>query len=194
MDLTDSQEGPGKMEMKKMEMTKKTSQIGLTNFMHSCIKLMSLTFTPRQPPIPFLFLSCISTLTQATDFSEEDTSAIGTTNTNIDDYILAPQSVQAKVNNFHLLKVFQWLQDLGQPDGLSDTEYATFMQYCTDFFIDDNRIWHKDSHGAHKLVISPGRQLDVCKGTSICFLTSPILSHSPPVPPPHLCTISKDHT
>jgi hypothetical protein len=35
MDLTDSQEGPGKMEMMKIEMTKKTSQIGLTNFMDS---------------------------------------------------------------------------------------------------------------------------------------------------------------
>jgi hypothetical protein len=36
-----------------------------------------------------------------------------------------------------------------------------------------------------------------CKGTSVCLLTSPILSHSPPVhmfSPPHLCTSSKDHT
>jgi hypothetical protein len=35
------------------------------------------------------------------------------------------------------------------------------------------------------------------KGTSICFLTSPLISYSPPVHmyfPPHLCTISRDHT
>jgi hypothetical protein len=62
----------------------------------------------------------------------------GTTNTNIDDYTLTPQSAQEKVNNSRLLKVLQWLQDLRQPDSLSDAEYATFMQYCTDFFIDDN--------------------------------------------------------
>jgi hypothetical protein len=62
------------------------------------------------------------------------------TDTNIDDYILAPLSAQAKVNNSHFLKVFQWLQDLKQPDGLSDTGYATFMQYCTDFFIDNNQL------------------------------------------------------
>jgi hypothetical protein len=45
MDLTDSQEDPGKMEMKKTEMMKETLWIGLTNFMDSCIKLMSSTFT-----------------------------------------------------------------------------------------------------------------------------------------------------
>jgi hypothetical protein len=57
-------------------------------------------------PLPF---PRISTLVQATDLSEEGTS---TTNANIDDYTLAPQSGQAKINNSHLLKVFQWLQDL----------------------------------------------------------------------------------
>jgi hypothetical protein len=54
----------------------------------------------------------ISTLAQATDLSEEDTLTLNTTDTNIDDYTLAPWSVQAKVNDSHLLKVFQWLQDL----------------------------------------------------------------------------------
>jgi hypothetical protein len=43
------------------------------------------------------------------------------TNADIDDYTLAPQSVQAKVNDSHLLKVFQWLQDLRRLDGLSVT-------------------------------------------------------------------------
>jgi hypothetical protein len=65
---------------------------------------------------------------------------LDTTDSDIDDYILAPRSVQAKVDDFRLLKVFQWLQDLRQPDSLSDPEYATFMQYCMDFFIDDNRL------------------------------------------------------
>jgi hypothetical protein len=58
--------------------------------------------------------------------------------TDIDDYTLTPQSAQAKVDDSGLLKVFQWLQDLRWPDGLSDAEYATFMRYCMDFFIDDN--------------------------------------------------------
>jgi hypothetical protein len=72
------------------------------------------------------------------NLSEEDTSVLDTTDTDIDNYTLAPRSVQAKVNDSHLLKVFQWLQGLRRPDGLSNTEYATFMWYCMDFFIDDN--------------------------------------------------------
>jgi hypothetical protein len=61
--------------------------------------------------------------------------------------------------------VFQWLQDLRRPDGLSDAEYATFVRYCTDFFVDENRLWCKNSHGAHKLVIPPGRRLDIIRIT-----------------------------
>jgi hypothetical protein len=60
MDLMDSQDDPGKMEMMKIEMTKKTLQTGLISFMESFIRLTSLTFAPRQPPIPFFFLSPIS--------------------------------------------------------------------------------------------------------------------------------------
>jgi hypothetical protein len=141
--------------MKKTEMTKKNLWIGLITFMDSYIKSMSLTLTSRQPPIPFPFLFPVFQLSPRQQ-SEEYTSAIGTTDTNIDDYILTPQSAQAKVDDFHLLKVFQWLQDLRRPNSLSDAEYATFMQYCMDFFIDDNQLWCKDSHGTHKLVISPG--------------------------------------
>jgi hypothetical protein len=48
---------PGKMEMMKIEMMKKTSRTGLTNFMDSFIRLTSSTFAPCQPPIPFPFLS-----------------------------------------------------------------------------------------------------------------------------------------
>jgi hypothetical protein len=41
------------------------------------------------------------------------------------------------------------------------------------------------------------RYFQGCKGTSVHFLTSPLISHSPLsicIPHPHLCTISKDHT
>jgi hypothetical protein len=116
--------------------------------MDSYIRLTSSTFAPPPTsdslPLPFPH---ILTLVQATDLSEEDTTALGTTDSDIDDYTLAPRSAQAKVNDSHLLKVFQWLQDLRRPDGLSDAEYATFVQYCMDFFVANNRLWRKDSHG-----------------------------------------------
>jgi hypothetical protein len=60
-------------------------------------------------PLPF---PCISTFTQATDLSEEDTTVLNTTDSDIDNYTLTPRSAQAKVNDSRLLKVFQWLQDL----------------------------------------------------------------------------------
>jgi hypothetical protein len=60
MDPTDYQEDLGKMEMKKTEITKKTSQIGLTNFMDSCIRLTLSILTSCQPLIPFPFLFPIS--------------------------------------------------------------------------------------------------------------------------------------
>jgi hypothetical protein len=122
MDLTDSQEDLGRMEVKKTEMTKKTSCIGLTNFVDSCIRLMSSTLASCQPPNSlFLPFPHISTLTRTTDLSEEDTSTICRIETNINDYILTPQLAQAKADDLCLLKVFQWLQDLRQLDGLSDT-------------------------------------------------------------------------
>jgi hypothetical protein len=77
----------------------------LHGFMHQ-INVIDTHLLPTSDSLPLPFPH-ISTLAQATDLSEEDTSAVGTTDTGIDDYILAPRSVQAKVDNFRLLKVFQ---------------------------------------------------------------------------------------
>jgi hypothetical protein len=73
MDPMDSQDDRSKMEIMKIEMMKKTSQTGLISSTDSFIRLISLTFAPRQPLIPFPFLS--STLAQAIDLSEEDNTA-----------------------------------------------------------------------------------------------------------------------
>jgi hypothetical protein len=123
----------------------------LHGFLHQ-IDVVNIHPPPTSNSLPLPFPR-ISTLAQATHLSEEDTTAPDTTDSSIDDYTLTPRSVQAKVDDSHLLKVFQWLQYLRRPDGLSDAESATFMWYCMDFFIDDNRLWHKDSHGAHKLLV-----------------------------------------
>jgi hypothetical protein len=57
MDPMDSQDDPGKLEMKKTKMMKKTLWIALITFMDSYIRLMSSTFTSCQSLIPFPFLS-----------------------------------------------------------------------------------------------------------------------------------------
>jgi hypothetical protein len=57
------------LEIKKTEMTKKTSRIGLTSSMDSFIRLMLSTLAPRQPPIPFPFLSPVSRLSSRQQIS-----------------------------------------------------------------------------------------------------------------------------
>ena len=44
---------------------------------------------------------------------------------------------------------------------MKDKEYATFLQYAMEFFPDQDRLWKKDSHGEHKLVLQPDQQLEV---------------------------------
>jgi hypothetical protein len=110
----------------------------LHRFLHqiNVIDICPLT-TSDSLPLPFPH---ISTLAQETGLIEEDTTTLDITDSDIDDYTLTPRSAQAKVNDSRLLKVFQWLQDLRRLDGLSDTEYATFVWYCTDFFVDNNQL------------------------------------------------------
>jgi hypothetical protein len=76
----------------------------LHRFLHQ-INVINICPPPNSDFLPLPFPH-ISTLTQATDLSEEDTTALDTTNSDIEDNTLAPQSVQAKVNDSHLLKVF----------------------------------------------------------------------------------------
>jgi hypothetical protein len=103
----------------------------------------------------------ISIFSQTINFSGEDIDAV--INPNTDSYNLIPRSEQVKTLDACLLKVFKWLQDLIQPDDLSDSEYATFMRYCTEFFIDNNQLWRKHPQGAHKLVISPDHQFNIIR-------------------------------
>ena len=42
---------------------------------------------------------------------------------------------------------------------MSDSDYASFIRYCTEFFVSQNKLWRKDAHGRHKLVIPTHRRL-----------------------------------
>jgi hypothetical protein len=76
MNPMDPQEDPSKLEMKKTEMTKKNSWIGLITFMDSYIKSTLSTFTSRQPLIPFPFLSPIFQLSPTQQISVRRTIAL----------------------------------------------------------------------------------------------------------------------
>ena len=75
-----------------------------------------------------------------------------------------PRTDLAKATDEKLLAVKSWHQTLEWPgnlDELSDSEYKSFMRYCTEFFVagEDDRLWRKDAKGGHKVVVSKDRRL-----------------------------------
>jgi hypothetical protein len=74
-----------------------------------------------------------------------------------DSYDIIPQSEIAKSHDSRLTAIRQWHQDLQRPSDLTDKQYTTFIRYATEFFPDGDRLWRKDLHGAHKLVVHPER-------------------------------------
>lgn len=76
-------------------------------------------------------------------------------------YSDVPRSEAVVSADLRLRQVRHWLRTLERPEGLSDTEYKTFMRYCTEFFLagEDDRLWRKDPKGAHKIVIPQERRI-----------------------------------
>ena len=91
------------------------------------------------------------------DPDNSDTQDIDDTD-NSTSYNIVPRSPAAIKADTRLRQVQHWLETLERPDNLSDTEYKTFMRYCTEFFVSDNRLWRKDVKG-HKMVIFQDRRL-----------------------------------
>jgi Integrase zinc binding domain/RNase H-like domain found in reverse transcriptase len=78
---------------------------------------------------------------------------------NASSYHIVPRSEASVKADERLLKVKPWLDTLQRPDDLSDAEYKTFMRYCTEFFVYNDRLWRKDPKGQHKIVICQERRL-----------------------------------
>jgi hypothetical protein len=74
-----------------------------------------------------------------------------------------PRSDLAKTDDQCLLLVRKWHTDLQHPEHLSDTDYASFLWYCTEFFLDRETLWRKDSQGAHKIVTVPNKQMEIMR-------------------------------
>ena len=93
-----------------------------------------------------------------------------------------PRSENAKREDLRLLRVKKWLDDLVRPSDLSDADYATFVRYCSEFFLDSGNLWRKDSHGAHKIVATPDRRLQIIRaahddiGHKMIFATKALIA------------------
>jgi len=81
----------------------------------------------------------------------------------VTEYDLIPRPPASQADDNRLLKVRKWLQDLIRPHDLDDAQYATFIRYCTEFFLDGLTLWRKDSQGAHKLVPHRSSRFDIMK-------------------------------
>ena len=62
-----------------------------------------------------------------------------------------------------LHEVAKWLRTLARPPGLTDAAYTAFIKYCTQFFVDGDRLWKKDPKGAHKLVVFAPKRLAILR-------------------------------
>lgn len=82
---------------------------------------------------------------------------------NEEDYGQIPRPAKATDAEERLLLVQEWLTTLERPTGLSDAAYEGFIKYALHFFIDSDRLWRRDSQGAHKLVIPPSRRIPVLR-------------------------------
>ncbi|KAF9800393.1 hypothetical protein IEO21_10373 [Rhodonia placenta] len=100
------------------------------------------------PTVPSLAIFTNDRAEDGSDFNKEE-----------DSYELVPRSEQAQLADAKLDDVLEFHRTLAKPDGISESVYEGFIKYCMQFFLDNDTLWRKDSHGAHKLVVKPGDRL-----------------------------------
>jgi hypothetical protein len=74
-----------------------------------------------------------------------------------------PRSQQASAADVHLAEVEEYLQFLTHPQGLSDSDFCKFMQYSSGFFFSNGKLWRRDTHGKHKIVVPKERRYKLLK-------------------------------
>ena len=75
-------------------------------------------------------------------------------------YSAVQWSEGAKAADLRLEKAQHWLEMLERPPSLSDSEFKSFICYCTKFFVSDGRLWHKNpTKGHHKVIVPQERCL-----------------------------------
>ena len=77
-----------------------------------------------------------------------------TTIPQLDTYNTVPRTERAQKADDHIRLVLKWHNALQRPADMTDAEYEAFLRYCTEFFVDSDRLWHKDRKGEHKLLVS----------------------------------------
>lgn len=72
-----------------------------------------------------------------------------------------PRSVQALPANLRLSEVQNWHSTLVHLIDMADHKYSKFVKMAQRYFVKAKRLWRKDKHGRHKLVLEPNHRLAV---------------------------------
>ena len=127
----------------------------LHGFLHMMLPVSRDIF--EQPPATLYMLS-----DSIMDVDRSDTDTYDRTHlhrTQPDSYDTVPRSEQAVDADARTRLVQRWHTDLQRPTNMTDAKYESFLRYCTEFFIDVDRLWRKDRKGEHKLVVAQDRWL-----------------------------------
>jgi hypothetical protein len=112
-----------------------------------------------QPTIPYAKAHLAQREAQSHDLSSYHTTLVNEIESGETQAL--PRSEGAIKDEERLEKVKKWLGDLVRPDNMKDSDYATFMRYAMEFFLDGDRLWKKHAQGEHKLVIPESRRFAV---------------------------------
>jgi hypothetical protein len=74
-----------------------------------------------------------------------------------------PHSQRPSAANVYLAEVEEYLQFLTCPQGLSDSDFCKFMQYSSGFFFSNGKLWRRDTHRKHKIVVSKEKRYKLLK-------------------------------
>jgi hypothetical protein len=74
-----------------------------------------------------------------------------------------PWNLRASAANTRLSEVKQYLKSLTRPLNLTNADFCKFMQYSSGFFISNGKLWQRDTHRKHKIVMPKEKRYELLK-------------------------------
>jgi hypothetical protein len=115
--------------------------------------LLTELIRPAASASVFAVSTSVATSVFAASASDTAASAFIMEETADDESNDIPRSPRASAAYDRLAEVEQYLQFLTRPQGLSDSDFCKFMQYSSGFFFSNGKLWRRDMHRKHKIVV-----------------------------------------
>jgi hypothetical protein len=118
-------------------------------------------FTELIRPVTSVFAA--SVFAASAPASDIAASAFITEETADDESNDIPHSPRASAADDRLAEVEEYLQFIMRLQGLSNTEFHKFMQYSSGFFFSNSKLWRRNTHGKHKIVVPKEKRYELLK-------------------------------